>query len=217
MLRQAAPFIPYKATPIKTQAKILRPSALKYLLFFLISLFICQTAPLTADVGQNLKNAQKAYNEGDSIKALDDLWLATEEIWSTAPLAVRNVAFITALPKNFGAYELKAGEKFKADDPIIIYCEPIGFSQKKGSKGYEYSLSGAFEILAADGKLLGGQKNLGPYTQKNYQTFTTEAMLVMTIKAGGLPIGDYVLRLTLTDNFAPHKIVELDKPFTIVE
>jgi hypothetical protein len=65
--------------------------------------------------------------------------------------------------------------------------------------------------------VLGGQKNLGPYEQSDYRTFSTETMLVMTIGIQGLPAGNYVMRVTLTDNLDHTKAVQLDKPFTIVE
>ena len=168
-------------------------------------------------VSRNLSQAGSAYQSGDHLGALDALWAALEEIWLQAPLGVRNVAFVTDQPENFGTYQPKDGEDFKAPEPLILYCEPIGFTQVKTDGTYKYSIIGAFDILDSTGRVLGGQKNLGPYEQSGYRTFSTETMLVMTIGIQGLPAGSYVMRVTLTDNLDQAKSVQLDKPFNIVE
>ncbi len=170
-----------------------------------------------ARVSGYLAKADEANRAGDYIGALDYLWQAQEAIWRKAPLGVRNVAFVNAQPENFGTYQPKVGENFKTPEPLIFYCEPVGFTQLKEGETYRYSIVGAFDILDAAGRLLGGQKNLGPYEQSGYRTFSTETMLVMTIGIQGLPAGSYILRITLTDNLDPTKSVELDKPFNIVE
>lgn len=164
-----------------------------------------------------MANADTAYRQGDYIGALDALWAAQEMMWRRAPLGVRNVAFVTEQPENFGSYKPKVGQDFKSPEPLILYCEPIGFTQAKENDTYTYSIIGAFDILDANGKVLGGQKNLGPYEQSGYRTFSTETMLVMTIGIQGLPAGSYVMRVTLTDNLDRSKSVQLDKPFNIVE
>lgn len=192
-----------------------------------------QTAPTEAEAGETpagrpneeelakitkeLAKADTACRQGDYIAALDSLWAAQEMVWRQAPLAVRNVAFVTEQPENFGTYKPKMGEDFKSPEPLILYCEPIGFTQIRENGTYRYSIIGAFDILDANGKVLGGQKNLGPYEQSGYRTFSTETMLVMTIGIHGLPAGSYVMRITLTDNLERTKSVQLDKPFNIVE
>ena len=168
-------------------------------------------------VSLELAKADGAFKSGDYIGALDSLWAAQEEIWRQAPLGVRNVAFVTDQPENFGTYQPKIGEDFRSPEPLILYCEPIGFTQLKENDAYRYSIIGAFDILDAEGKVLGGQKNLGPYEQNGYRTFSTETMLVMTIGIHGLPVGSYTMRVTFTDNLDQTKSVQLDKPFNIVE
>lgn len=168
-------------------------------------------------ITKELARADTACRQGDYIATLDSLWAAQEMVWRRAPLAVRNVAFVTEQPENFGTYKPKIGEDFKSPEPLILYCEPIGFTQIRENGTYRYSIIGAFDILDARGKVLGGQKNLGPYEQSGYRTFSTETMLVMTIGIHGLPAGSYVMRITLTDNLERTKSVQLDKPFNIVE
>lgn len=168
-------------------------------------------------ITDELFKAGLAYRSGDYIGALDSLWAAQEAMWRKAPLGVRNVAFVTEQPENFGTYKPKVGETFKSPEPLILYCEPIGFTQLKTGDTYRYSIIGAFDILDSTGRVLGGQKNLGPYEQSDYRTFSTETMLVMTIGIQGLPAGNYVMRVTLTDNLDHSKAVRMDKPFTITD
>lgn len=164
-----------------------------------------------------LAKADEAYKGGDYIGALDLLWQAQEAMWRRAPLGIRNVAFVTEPPENFGNYRPKTGEDFKSSEPLVLYFEPIGFTQLKEGETYKYSMIGAFDILDSAGLILGGQKNLGPYEQIGYRTFSTETMLTMTIGVEGLPAGNYVLRVTLADNLDQSKSVQVDKPFNIVE
>ncbi|MGL4208503.1 MAG: hypothetical protein ACRCTY_03865, partial [Candidatus Adiutrix sp.] len=152
------------------------------------------TKPSPADkkddiVARELAEALAAHLKGDSIGALDSLWLVIEQLWQQAPLGVRNVAFVTEQPENFGSYKPKDGETFIGPEPLILYCEPVGFTQLKEGDSYRYSIVGAFDILDAEGKWLAGRKNLGPYEQRGYRTFSTETMLVMTIGIHGLPTG----------------------------
>ena len=174
------------------------------------------TAEERNEISQDLARADRAQREGDYIGAMDALWRAQERIWQRAPLGVRNVAFITEQPENFGTYQVKAGEDFKSPEPLIFYCEPVGFTQIKEGETYRYSIIGAFDIINSDGQVLGGQKDLGPYEQSGYRTFSMETMLTMTIGIHGLPAGSYVMRVTLTDNLDRSKTVQVDKHFNIV-
>jgi hypothetical protein len=72
-------------------------------------------------ITDELFKAGLAYRSGDYIGALDSLWIAQEAMWRKAPLGVRNVAFITEQPENFGTYKPKAGETFKSPEPLILY------------------------------------------------------------------------------------------------
>ena len=185
-----------------------------------ITFFLPLSARAQAGAGsasQDLIEAAKLYNSGDYTVTLDKLSAATEAIWSQAPLSVRNVNFITAQPTNFATYQPRYGESFKSPEPLILYCEPIGFTQNKKGDTYNYSLMGSFNILDDTGKVLGGQQNLGPYAQSNYRTFSTETMLSITIGIQGLPVGSYTLEVTLTDDLNSAKSVKIKKPFNIVE
>lgn len=177
---------------------------------------VAEAKPIVGPASPNLAGATEAYGRGNYIASLEQLWLAQEFIWDQAPLAVRNVHFITGQPTNFATYQPRIGEEFKSPEPLILYGEPISFTQLKERGTYRYSLSATFDILDAEGTVLGSQK-LKPYTQSNYRTFSTETMLTMTIGIQGLPMGSYTLRVTLTDDLNPNKTAQVEKPFSIVD
>ncbi|MDR1085349.1 MAG: hypothetical protein LBP22_10980 [Deltaproteobacteria bacterium] len=184
-----------------------------------------QSGPYSSDQASNiteamaaLDKAKAAFSVGDTKTALEAVWAAQEAIWIQAPLGMRNAAFVTEQPENFGTYTPKTGQDFKEFEPLIFYCEPVGYTQRKEADGtYSYSILGAFSIIDTDkNQTLGGQENLGPYEMHGYRTFSTETMLAMTIGIQGLPVGSYTLRVTLTDNLNQSKTAVVDKPFRLV-
>ncbi|MDR0548252.1 MAG: hypothetical protein LBI10_02400 [Deltaproteobacteria bacterium] len=173
--------------------------------------------PVSSEAIAALDKAKAAHSIGDNKTALEAIWVAQAAIWNAAPLGVKNVAFVTEQPENFGSYKPKNGIDFQSHEPIIFYSEPFGFTQRQESDGtYSYSINGAFAILDSQNKLLGRQDNLGPYEMRGYRTFSVENMLAMTIGVQGLPAGSYVLRVTLTDNLNPSKTTSVDQPFRLV-
>ena len=114
--------------------------ALPALLFFILSLGI--TAPAQAQESELLK-----------IRA------ALEEAWNRAPLTVHNAVFITKPPQAYGMYNPVKKAVFDSIDPIMIYCEPMGYNVEKQGEFYQISLSADFSILNKSGEVLGGQEN----------------------------------------------------------
>ncbi|MDR0356229.1 MAG: hypothetical protein LBJ64_10945 [Deltaproteobacteria bacterium] len=165
--------------------------------------------PMTA-----LSNAQIALSSGDNRAALNAIMLAEQSLWNSSPLSVRNVAFVTEPAPGFGMYNLKTGEEFQGDEPIILYCEPVGYTQIKDSDGtYGFSLIVSVDILDSNGNVLGGNQNLGPYSMNGLKSFYTQYNICFTLNLRGLDPGSYILRITMTDNFDPTKTVAIEKTF----
>ncbi|MDR3203640.1 MAG: hypothetical protein LBV23_02685 [Deltaproteobacteria bacterium] len=161
-----------------------------------------------------LSRAQNAHSVGDNITALESIWEAQEAIWNLSPLGVRNVAFVTEPPDEFGIYTPKVGEEFGQDELLILYCEPFGYTQIKEADGtYGYSVIASLSVLDSEGQVLGGNDNLGPYGKTGIRTFNTQFMIFITLNMRGLEAGSYVLKVTLTDNNDQTKTVQMEKPF----
>ncbi|MDR1164352.1 MAG: hypothetical protein LBO66_00500 [Deltaproteobacteria bacterium] len=165
-----------------------------------------------------LDKAKAAHQLGDNLTALESIWRAEEIIWNYSPLGIRNASYILEPPEYFGVYAPKKGETFAPNELLVLYAEPIGFTQRKEADGtYTNSLLGSFNILDTTGQIIGGQPNLGPFTEQGYRSFTTQKMVTFTINLNQIPPGSYILQLVLTDNLAPEKSVELQKPFNITQ
>jgi hypothetical protein len=164
-----------------------------------------------------LRKAEEAHVRGDNLTALEAMFTAQQAIWNLSPMGLRNAAFITEEPEYFATYKPKQGESFTSSELLILYCEPIGFTQRLGADGtYTNSLSWSFDILDQTGKAIGGGKDIGPYEHTGYRTFITEKMLTMTISMSQFPAGSYILQITMIDNLDQTKSVTVQKPFNLV-
>ena len=165
------------------------------------------------EVTNSLERAINAHSMGDNIAALESLWEAQEVIWNNAPLAVRNVAFVTEAPEIFGLYNPKIGENYSDDDVIVIlYFEVFGFTQIKSPNGtYGYSLTVSATILDTQGTVVGVERNPTVYEKTGFRTFNAQCMLVSSLNLRGLPPGSYVMKVSIQDNNDPTKVVEVEK------
>jgi hypothetical protein len=165
------------------------------------------------EVISSLDHAKAAHSVGDNITALEAIWAAQEAIWNHAPLAVRNVAFVTTQPEVFGLYTPKAGENFSDEDTIVVlYFELFGFTQVKAADGtYGYSLTLSTIILSPDGQVVGVERNPTVYEKSGFRTFNAQGVFFTSLNLRGLPPGSYVMRVTIQDNNDPSKVVDVEK------
>jgi hypothetical protein len=186
------------------------------LALLVILLVVCPNPASAQRVTQTmtaLGRAQDAHGLGDNLTALNSIREAEEALWNSAPLGIRNVVFVTERPEKYGFFTPKVGEDFSEDEPLILYCEPIGYTQPKGADGtYNISIVPTVHIVDSQGQILGGEPRPAE-TMNGHRSFVTEFMLVSTISIRGLPSGTYTLKLTLTDNNDPTKSVEVEKVF----
>ena len=167
------------------------------------------------EVMNSLEHAQSAHAVGDNISALESIWEAQEAIWNHAPLAVRNVAFVTTPPEIFGLYTPKVGENFMDEDTIVVlYFELFGFTQVKAPDGtYGFSLTISATILNPEGQVIGVERNPTVYEKSGFRTFNAQGMFFTSLNIRGLPPGSYILKVTIQDNQDPSKVVEVEKNF----
>ena len=67
------------------------------------------------------------------------------------------------MPEGFAAYKPRDNNGFAADEPLIVYTEPIGVAWKKDGDEFSSKLTVDFEIRTPDGKVLAGQKGFGEF------------------------------------------------------
>ncbi len=114
------------------------------------------------------KEAQSAAAAGQaatdkSIETINAARALTAEALSSAPLGFRRILFVRAVPDGFAAYEPRDNNVFTADEPLIVYTEPIGVDWTKDGDEFSTKLSVDFEIRSPDGKVLAGQRGFGEF------------------------------------------------------
>ncbi|MDR1676817.1 MAG: hypothetical protein LBS44_00310 [Deltaproteobacteria bacterium] len=202
--------------PTRPKYKLVLTKAASVLWLFLVAGLL---NPVSAPAQQvtptmtALARAQNAHGLGDNMTALNSIIEAEQSLWNEAPLGLRNVAFVAEIPEKFGFYTPKVGEDFNEDVPLILYCEPIGYTQPKASDGtYNISIQPFFQIFDSQGNML-VKHSINPTSVSGHRTFLTEFMMVATINVRGLSPSTYTLKMTLTDNNNPTKTVEVEKVF----
>ncbi|MEW6266303.1 MAG: hypothetical protein AB1641_24785 [Thermodesulfobacteriota bacterium] len=160
-----------------------------------------------------IDQASASLTKGDYTATIGNLREALEAVWNLAPLSVRNATFVVEPPGGYGVYTPRAGDSFPSLEPLLLYCEPVGYTLKKTGDEYSSALTAGFAILDEKGTLLGGQPNFGLYENKS-RNFGTEYMMYLTFNLKGLPAGNYKLQVTLKDKNST-KTVTFEKPFSI--
>jgi len=148
-----------------------------------------------------------------AIETINAARAATAEAISNAPLGFRRILFVSEIPEGFAAYQPRANNIFTADEPLIVYTEPIGVVWTKNGDELSTKLTVDFEIRLPDGKVIAGQRGFGEFALSAREPpldFMTHIRLDVT----GAPAGAYILGLTMHDTNSG-KSTTTDLPFEI--
>ena len=148
-----------------------------------------------------------------SIETINTARAAVVEALNKAPLGFRRILFVSAIPEGFAAYQPRANNIFAADEPLIVYTEPIGVAWTKNGDEFSSKLVVDFDIRSPDGQVLAGQKGFGEFAlsaREEPLDFMTHIKLDVT----GAPAGSYILGLTIHDTNSG-KSTTTDLPFEI--
>jgi len=149
-----------------------------------------------------------------TLDELDTRQQAVIAAWEKGPLTQRRAVFVTAKPDLYGAYDERKSNVFKADEALLTYVEPVGYTWKPVGNGeFQFGVIVDFVVKSKDGKVLGGQEKLLTFTQKS-RNKVQELMLNISLKLSGAPAGDYVVAYTIRDLNSP-KASTFEQPFTI--
>ena len=175
-------------------------------LAYALGVWLCTvTAAHTAPVNQaELESA---------IATIDSARSAVTEALNKAPLGFRRVLFVKDIPEGFAAYQPRDDNAFGADEPIIVYTEPIGVAWKKQGEEYASKLVVDFEIRTPDGQVLAGQKGFGEFELEAREP-PLDYMSHIKLDVTGAPEGSYILGITIHDSNSG-KSASTDLPFEI--
>jgi hypothetical protein len=163
--------------------------------------FLLLASPATSqaeDFRQYVKEAQQGYGEGDFIKAQRALRGAMMAISNEAPLSVHYFDPVTEEALNFANFTVRKGNVYKVDEPILLYAEPMGYAFFHEGDVLQFGFEADFELIDANGKILGGQKEFQSWVIDS-KAPTVDFFMNLTYTFTGLGPGKYTVRTTLHD------------------
>lgn len=166
------------------------------------------------DAVQLLEEAQNEYRRGALDKTLTLIRTALQDVWNQSSLSVQNVTFVTGEPEGYGVYTPRGDNRFETIEPLFLYCEPVGYTQKRMGDHYVIDLKTEFSVVDENGKVAAGPFETAPIVEKT-RSFKTESIIFFTFNIKGAPAGDFKLRVTVKDRNSGKKVT-FDQPFTVL-
>ena len=155
-----------------------------------------QAGELT-DLAAQVEALQAAGDDAGAVAAARDLFAKTWD--ATTGLAIGETALIVEPASGYGIYNPRPDDKFKLDEPVLIYAEPIGFGYGSPGEGlYSIGFFVDLKVMNDAGEVLGDLQNITELDlTSRYQNREFQANL--TYNLTGVPAGRYTLQTTLRD------------------
>jgi hypothetical protein len=176
----------------KSVAKLRLPMA-----GWLLVLALASPAGAASPFADGLEQAAQNY-ERDPRQSLQALRQAIAALWSRLPLGVEQWRFLQDVPTPGGSYQVREDKPFAAEEPVILYLEPIGFTVREEEGLYNYHLAIDFNMVDAWGHVVGGRRQFSAL-QGPALTFPDHLSLVISYSLLGLTPGEYRIETTLRD------------------
>lgn len=164
-----------------------------------------------------LGEASTLAAKGQLAAASDALTEAQRLIEEAAPLRIRNLTVADAAPQGFGLYTAKPAAALAPGEPLILYFEPNGFARTAGTAG---SATWTTDLVA-DVNLYAPPQPVPFVAQPGFVKLgitsrqpNREVFLSATLHIAGVPPGDYVAEVVLTDNVGK-ETAKARVPFTL--
>lgn len=130
----------------------------------------------------------------ESKRNLDE---AIRRLGESAPLFVRNLAFITEV-ESYGAYTPFDDYEFQPGEKVMLYAEVENYRCKETARGYHTALRSSYEIFDSSRRKVADHEfsSNEEYCKNARRDFFTAYEFSLP---ENLPAGKYVLRLTVAD------------------
>ena len=185
----------------------------------ILGLWLCGTCAATAATRDDApKQEERAPSPSQAeidqaVEAINAARAGVVDALHKAPLSFRRILFVKDVPEGFAAYQPRADNVFAADEPLIVYTEPIGVAWKKDGDEFSSKLVVDFEIRLPDGQVLAGQRGFGEFELQAREP-PIDYMSHIKLHVTGAPEGSYILGLTVHDHNSG-KSSSTDLPFEI--
>jgi hypothetical protein len=149
------------------------------------------------DKATEIEGLMAADNVGGAIDAASALFAT---VWdSSKDIGIHQTVLVTEPAAGYGIYNPRPDEKFRVDEPILIYAEPFGFAYGSGGDGlYTIGFIVDLKVMTEGGEVLGELPSVANLDlTSRYRNREFQANLTYTLS--GIAPGRYVLETTLRD------------------
>ena len=186
------------------------------LLLALAATLVTPPAAPAASVAEMLAEVQAKADGGELLEALEMLGAAEFALWKSMPsMALRRAVLVTGEPAFFGSYESRGDNRYRPDEPVLLYVEPAGYSILEDKGNYRFALTADFTLVDGGGQILGGQREFGRW-EMSARRPVTDFMMYFTFDFTGLKAGSYNIETTVRD-LNSDRVLEFVTPFVVAE
>ena len=167
-----------------------------------------------ADKAAEIEALMAADDSAGAGAAAADLY---GQVWDAATgISFREVVLVTEPAAGVGVYNVRADDKYKIGEPVIIYAEPYGYGFGAPGEGlFSIGFTVDLKVMTESGEVLGELPDLTNLDlQSRVRNYEFQANLTYTLD--GITPGKYVLQTTLRDKNSG-KTGSFDTAIEIVE
>lgn len=152
--------------------------------------------------------------KGQLAAASDTLAEAQRLLEEAAPLRIRNLTVVDAAPTGFGLYTAQPAAAIAPGAPLILYFEPNGFARSSSNNVWTMDLVADVNLYAPPQPVPFHAEPKFVALNINSRQPNREIFLSATMHIKGVPPGDYVAEILLTDNVGK-ETAKARVPFTL--
>jgi hypothetical protein len=160
---------------------------------------------------------EAAMASGDHAAAWAGVGSLSDEAWNAAPqIGFSTIGLTIERSVDYGVYNPRPDNKFKAESPVIIYTEPWGYGFGSAGEGlHSINFAVDLEVLNGAGETLGSLKDIAKidFISRNRRKETNATVI---FNLGGIAPGAYLLKVTFRDMNST-KSGTFDLPIEIVQ
>jgi hypothetical protein len=148
--------------------------------------------------------AEERLAAGDLPGALEAGRAIQDQLWQVSPgLTFGQALLVAQNATGFGVFNPRETNVFKPGEPILIYCEPLGFGYGAPGAGlYSVNFTVDLQVLDASGNVLADAPGATEFNMTSRHQ-NREVQANITYRLDGLPVGRYTLVTTLRDRNSP--------------
>jgi len=168
-------------------------------LFF--SVVFCLLFAVTAGasgITPMVNQAESQFVKGDTLGAAASLREAMMTLYNQSKLEIEMSVLVTGKPSAMGSYQARKNNKYKANETIIIYVEPVGYHFAKKGNIYSFGITADFAVTDTKGTILGGKKGFGSWELSSTARPLFDFYMTLTYHFTGIKPGNYIVITTLT-------------------